>query len=1584
MINKITEDMRTKILNKTAYGMPNNPSELGWSAEKIKQNFYSGVTDLKNSVLSEIDRLIEEVNDELTNIGDFENLLRKKDIGDIVPSLVGGKIPAEFIPGYFDDVIDGEYISATEFKVDGEIISLEKGKIYIDNDKGIAYRYGGTQLTSIGSGLTLGETELTAFDGARGKQAYEHISNKDNPHNVTAAQVGADAKGTANRLIVAHNEDDLAHPKYVSHIANKQNPHGTTAEQVGADVAGTASRLLSVHNSANDAHQDIRAQIASKIDKAGGIFTGDIETNNIMPNATKTYNLGTEDLRYNKIFGDELNLSGSATFGKDVHILGKVVAEGGMVVSVTEEVRTENDYITLRDGAKTGLADGARTGIRAKLYNGVVDGYLTFDNNGVARVGDAGDEQPLATRNESKDMTNGNVVFWDSATQKLKTGLIPLIEIARKSDLPTSLPASDVYAWAKQSTKPKYTIDEIDGADNFLKDVDIYEWAKAETKPSYTYAEILNAPNALPASDVYPWAKAETKPTYNYSEIVGTPTIPAGQVQADFGEMDETKLSYIKNKPNKILSYAEQVLSQDEKTQARENIGAGTSNFDGQYSSLINAPTSLPASDVYEWAKAETKPTYNYSEILDVPKNVSDLNMDLDFIVDNNYVHTDNNFTNAYKRKIDDTASSLASIDFDNICKIEQIEHNGNLLSITNKKVSITTPTTLADLAEDEQHRLVTDDNISSWNEKLTRAQADSSYLKLVGGTITGDLHIVGNITQSGKAYTTHAEEVYSTNDRIILRDGAVSGLGANQYTGITAKKYDGTNDGALVFDADGVARVGDVGDEQPLATRSESDEMADGKFVTWNANNNRIETKEITFDDLPNFDTKYVTFVNASQQLSAEQKGYARTNIGAVAKNADIEENNSAFIFPAYDSKGLVTGMVGEAKTKKLYLNGEEQEIFGVNATQMNFYAPQSAGTVGQILKSSGSGAPEWVTLGKSDIPDLSSLYLTSVPKATNKKVGGLIADEKTVNETEEIKIDSASGKLYSKTIPSSLPASDVFPWAKAETKPTYTATEVGAMPNDKQVLLYNEQSLTPEQQAQVRSNIGAGTSNFDGQYSSLSGVPTIPTDNASLENGAGYITSTALANYLKFTEQALSPEQQTQARANIGAGTSNFSGNYNDLTNKPTVATSTVAGLMSASDKAKLTAVASGAEVNTINAIKKNDTLLPITNKTVNISVPTSVSDLVNNGDGTSPFATQDYVIQRTASVLRYKGSVNNYNDLPTQNLTAGDTYNIVQEFDNHPAGTNVSWNGEKWDPLGGAFDLTKFYDKTEIDNMCLKFSVNQNLADEYKQIARTNLGITDAISGASVLYNEAQSLTDEQKETARTNIGAIGYDSLSNRLEEKVSKENAGEVEIKTSTLGLSIGGGGHYTYPGILKLTADRQIILNSPYTEFTNRPFVGDEQLAYVSELFSGNYNDLTNKPTLFSGNYNDLTNKPSNATQSAAGFMSASDKIKLDGLGGSAGISVSALWSGTSTGSHTIANVKNYHFIFAQFESNNVEVVSQFMPVGQMPTNLNIYMNGSGASNTRFVLWQLTSDTSINITKVQNASAFIIYGVKII
>jgi len=109
------------------------------------------------------------------------------------------------------------------------------------------------------------------------------------------------------------------------------------------------------------------------------------------------------------------------------------------------------------------------------------------------------------------------------------------------------------------------------------------------------------------------------------------------------------------------------------------------------------------------------------------------------------------------------------------------------------------------------------------------------------GLTVDGDLQVNGDILQNGSAYETHAEKVYTNDDYIVMRDGAVSALGAGDYSGFQVKKYDGTNDGRLVIDRDGTARVGDVGDEQPLATRDESADLTDGHLVKWDATNLKL-----------------------------------------------------------------------------------------------------------------------------------------------------------------------------------------------------------------------------------------------------------------------------------------------------------------------------------------------------------------------------------------------------------------------------------------------------------------------------------------------------------------------------------------------------------------------------------------------------------------------------------------------------------------------------------------------------------------------------------------------------------------------
>lgn len=148
----------------------------------------------------------------------------------------------------------------------------------------------------------------------------------------------------------------------------------------------------------------------------------------------------------------------------------------------------------------------------------------------------------------------------------------------------------------------------------------------------------------------------------------------------------------------------------------------------------------------------------------------------------------------------------------------------------------------------------ITNTDIQNWNNK---SEFSGSYNDLTdiptniattnrnnnfstSQTINGTLTINGDIVQNGDAYETHVEQIYTEKDEIITRDGATGGLLVNQLTGIRAKKYDGTNDGQLGFDANGEARVGDVGDTQPLLTRDEIVNLQAGQVLVWDGTNLR------------------------------------------------------------------------------------------------------------------------------------------------------------------------------------------------------------------------------------------------------------------------------------------------------------------------------------------------------------------------------------------------------------------------------------------------------------------------------------------------------------------------------------------------------------------------------------------------------------------------------------------------------------------------------------------------------------------------------------------------------------------------
>lgn len=81
------------------------------------------------------------------------------------------------------------------------------------------------------------------------------------------------------------------------------------------------------------------------------------------------------------------------------------------------------------------------------------------------------------------------------------------------------------------------------------------------------------------------------------------------------------------------------------------------------------------------------------------------------------------------------------------------------------------------------------------------------------------------------------------------------------------------------------------------------------------------------------------------------------------------------------------------------------------------------------------------------------------------------------------------------------------------------------------------------------------------------------------------------------------------------------------------------------------------------------------------------------------------------KLSSVYSYKGSKATYAELPS-NAAAGDVWNVEEAHDNHPAGTNWAWTGTAWDALGGAIDLSSYYNKTQAD-AAIKVAVDAETA-------------------------------------------------------------------------------------------------------------------------------------------------------------------------------------------------------------------------------------------------------------------------------
>lgn len=106
------------------------------------------------------------------------------------------------------------------------------------------------------------------------------------------------------------------------------------------------------------------------------------------------------------------------------------------------------------------------------------------------------------------------------------TGHVSAVASVTKADITAlGIPGQDTNTtYSLGSFGITATAVELNYTDGVTSNIQTQLNGKAASSHSHTKSQISDFPSSMPASDVYSWAKAVTKPSYSWGEITGKPT----------------------------------------------------------------------------------------------------------------------------------------------------------------------------------------------------------------------------------------------------------------------------------------------------------------------------------------------------------------------------------------------------------------------------------------------------------------------------------------------------------------------------------------------------------------------------------------------------------------------------------------------------------------------------------------------------------------------------------------------------------------------------------------------------------------------------------------------------------------------------------------------------------------------------------------------------------------------------------------------------------------------------------------------------------------------------------------------------